>query len=382
VSDLLDVFTSDLSTEDEVVRTERLRARAFLERAEGTGLLRSEPDGWLSAFSADFSAAMGEAGWIGMTWPSAYGGRGLSNRARFAVIEEFLSAGAPMAAHWFGDRQVGPGLLRNGTETLRRRFLPEIAKGRLFFSIGMSEPQSGSDLGSVRTRAVRTDGGWRVSGSKVWTSHADRTHFILALVRTGAIADRPSTALTQLIVDLGAPGIDVRPIVMLDGEAHFCEVFFDDVFVPDEMVLGTVGRGWAQVLGELAYERSGPERFLSVYPLLRRFLAAMQASPDRAHAADLGRIVSRIVVARAMSERINAQLDLGQAPGVAAALVKDVGTRLEHDMIEMIRDWLPEQADAVRAQLDLAQARAPGFTLRGGTSEILRGIVARELGLS
>jgi acyl-CoA dehydrogenase len=382
MTDLLDVFASGLSEEDDTVRRERLRVRTFLDQADATGLLRSEPDSWLSAFSAEFSAAMGAAGWIGMTWPVEYGGRALSNRVRFAVIEEFLSAGAPMAAHWFGDRQVGPSLLRNGSDRLRQRFLPRIAAGQLFFSIGMSEPESGSDLGSVRTRAVRADGGWRVSGSKVWTSHADRTHLILALVRTGSVTDRPSTALTQLIIDLAAPGVEVRPIVMLDGDSHFCEVFLDDVFVPDEMVLGEVGQGWSQVLGELAYERSGPERFLSAFPLLRRFLAAVDRGPDRPWAADLGRIVSRMVVARAMSERTNAQLDLGHAPGVAAALVKDVGTRLENDTIEMVRAWRPEATEALRAELDVAQARAPGFTLRGGTSEILRGIVARELGLS
>ena len=134
-----------------------------------------------------------------------FGGRGAASDLRYAVVEELLAAGAPVAAHWFADRQVGPSLLRHGTADQQRRLLPGIS-GRTYFCIGMSEPESGSDLGSVRTRARRVAGGWLVSGSKIWTSHADRAHYMLSLVRTGAAEDATAVALTQVIIDMGDRG--------------------------------------------------------------------------------------------------------------------------------------------------------------------------------
>jgi alkylation response protein AidB-like acyl-CoA dehydrogenase len=365
----------ELPTASKALRAE---VRAFLDEERRAGGFMPDVDTWLGNFDPAFSAKLGARGWLGMTWSQDYGGHARSAIDRFVVIEELLAAGAPVAAHWFADRQVGPSLVRFGTEAQRRRFLPPIAAGRCFFAIGMSEPDSGSDLASVRTRALPTEGGWLVSGSKIWTSGAHRCHYLLALVRTGP--DRYG-GLTQLIVDLASPGLTVRPIVLLTGEHHFNEVVFDDVFVPDEMVLGTAGNGWHQVTAELIHERSGPERFLSTFQLLKELgQYAKQVGDDRAFAA-LGSLYSQLWTIRLLSIRVAAALDTGDSPDTAAALVKDLGTRFEQDTIETIRRVVGPTR--VGSDLDAALWRAtthgPGFTLRGGTSEIMKLLVARGL---
>jgi hypothetical protein len=377
----LSLFREPLAPEPASVTRERLRVREFLGEAAASGLLEPQCDSWLSGHSPGFSRELGRRGWIGMTWPREYGGREATQAARFAVIEELLAAGAPVAAHWFADRQIGPSLLRHGTPAQRAFFLPGMARGELYFCVGMSEPDSGSDLGSVRTRATRGDGGWVVSGSKIWTSHAQDAHHMLALVRTGEAGAKPSGALTQLIVDLAQPGVTIRPIRMLDGREHFCEVFLDDVLVPDDRVLGQAGDGWHQVLGELGFERSGPERFLSTFPLLA---ALPRAGTGSAGQRETGELTARLVVLRAMSARVAGHLDR-EAPGVPAAIVKDLGTAFENDSVDLAGEWLRQHAradPAARALLEQAQFRAPGFTLRGGATEIMRDIIARAWGLT
>jgi acyl-CoA dehydrogenase len=376
--ELRDVFGARLGRHSEEVRAERLRIREFLADGMAEGLFEPKSDSWLSGHSPTFSRLLGEHGWIGMTWPTELGGRGAAPELRYTVVEELLAAGAPVAAHWFADRQVGPSLLRHGTADQQRRLLPGIAAGRTYFCIGMSEPESGSDLGSVRTRARRVSGGWLVSGSKIWTSHADRAHYMLALVRSGAVEDAAVVALTQVIIDMSDPGVVVRPIKTLDGQAHFCEVFLDDVMVSDDMVLGEPGRGWHQVLSELTFERSGPERFLTTFPLIREFVTALPQL-DEGRADDLGRLISRLGTLRAMSERVNAGLAADAPSGLAAALVKDAGTRFEQDTVQIVRRWLGTDQPALGATLDYVLAHAPNFTLRGGTNEVLRNIIGREV---
>jgi len=314
------------------------------------------------------------------------------------VVEELLAAGAPVAAHWVSDRQVGPNLLRYGSEPLKRRYLPAIAQGTCYFAIGLSEPDVGSDLAAVRTTGTRADGGWTVSGTKIWTSGAHRAHALIALLRTGPRDGRKRhVGLSQLLIELEQPGVTIRPIISMTGEHHFNEVVFDGVFVPDEQVVGTIGEGWAQVTSELAYERSGPERLLSTFVLLDTLVGElalrsrsgdMGAGAADADAGAVGRVVSRLWACRQMSLAVAGALAAGEAPEIAAALVKDVGTRLESEIIEVARMLTatpgvePDPEGSGMAGL-LAQAvlHAPGFTLRGGTNEILRGIVARGLGL-
>ncbi|MFP5372600.1 MAG: acyl-CoA dehydrogenase family protein, partial [Actinomycetes bacterium] len=209
-------------------------------RLEVRGFLAAElpPDfrpalGFAGRHDPEFSRRLAARGWVGMALPPEYGGHGRSAVDRFLVTEELLAAGAPVGAHFVADRQTGPALLHYGTEEQRRRFLPGIAAGEIYFSLGMSEPDSGSDLASVRTRATRVEGGWSVTGTKVWTSEAHKNHFFAVLCRTSPVEEgRKHAGLSQLIVDLHAPGVKISPIPFLDGSHHFNEVALEDVFVP------------------------------------------------------------------------------------------------------------------------------------------------------
>src|SRR3954464_1111252 len=306
-------------------------------------------------------------------------GGGAGPLERFVVIEELLAAGAPVSAHWVADRQTAPSLLRFGTEGQKRRFLPAITRGECQFAIGMSEPGSGSDLASVSTRAERVDGGWSIDGLKTWTGGADVADFFVVLCRTGEAGEDRHAGLTQLIVDLKSEGLSTRPIRLMFGVHQWNEVRLDGVFVPDEMVLGEVGGGWSQVTAELAYERSGPERLLTTFPLLEAFAAAADPDDDPRVLAALGSLVARLVALRRLSLGVAGALAEGRAPNVEAALVKDLGTTFERDVVESVRAVRPWVGDGIGDLLEAAQLSTPGFTLRGGTTEILRGIVARGL---
>ncbi|MBV9521598.1 MAG: acyl-CoA dehydrogenase family protein, partial [Alphaproteobacteria bacterium] len=284
------------------------------------------------------------------------------------------------------DRQSGPLLLRFGTEAQRARLLPAICRGESFFCIGMSEPDSGSDLASIRTRAVPAAGGWEMTGAKVWTSHAQRAHYMIALVRTTPAGADRHHGLSQLVIDLSAPGITIRPIRNLAGDADFNEVVFDRVFVPAEMLIGEPGNGWAQVTSELAFERSGPERFLSTTRLLIELLRCVGTDPEPRAAETIGRFAAHLWTLRQMSLAVAGKLQAGEMPNLEAALVKDLGNAFEREIPEVLRLVAPRRArpggnDAFEAMLAEAVLNAPSFTLRGGTREILRGIIARGLGL-
>ena len=331
-----------------------------------------------------FSEKLGARGWIGMTWPTRYGGHERTFAERYVVIEELLAAGAPVGFHWIADRQSGPLLLRFGTEEQRQTFLPRIARGEIGFSIGMSEPNSGSDLASVRTRARKVDGGWKVSGQKIWTTNAQHSEYMVALVRTGD--GERHVGLSQLIVDLKSDGLTIRPIVNVAGESHFGEIFFDDVFVPDSRVVGQEGDGWKQVTAELAFERSGPERYLSSIRVLLEFLRVIGEKPTEAERLLVGRITAEMWTLRQMSLSIMGKLAAGEDPAPDAAIVKDLGTTLEQETPRAIQalaggDVEFGVGDPFADTLSDLLKVSPSFSLRGGTREILRGIIARELGL-
>ena len=338
-----------------------------------------------SGGSREFSKKLGAQGWIGMTWPKKYGGHERSYAERYVVIEELLVSGAPVGSHWVADRQSGPLLLRFGTEDQRQRLLPRIAAGELCFCIGMSEPGAGSDLAAVRTRGRRVEGGWKVTGQKIWTSNAQHADWMIALVRTGD-AEQRHAGLSQLLIDMGSDGVTVKPIANLTGESHFNEVFLDDVFVPEAMLIGAEGDGWRQVGAELAYERSGPERYLSSIRVLLEFIRVVGESPSEAERLLIGEMTARMWTLRQMSLSIAGKLAAGENPAVAAAVVKDLGTSLEQDIPRSVQalarpDCDLEGDDPFQRTLWYLLQTSPSFSLRGGTREILRGIIARELGL-
>ncbi|MBU6271648.1 MAG: acyl-CoA dehydrogenase family protein [Betaproteobacteria bacterium] len=342
---------------------------------------------WMG-YDAEFSRKLGQAGFLGLTMPRRYGGGERGYFARFVVVEELLSAGAPISAHWIADRQSAPQILRYGTEAQRERYLPLICRGEAFFCIGMSEPDSGSDLASVRTRAVRDGDGWRLSGRKIWTTNAHHAHYMIALVRTsGGPQDRQS-GLSQMLIDLTAPGVSIRPITDLAGDEHFNEVTFDDVRLGPDALVGVEGEGWSQVNAELAIERSGPERLLSSIVLLDALIAWQRAlpQPDPVAVAEIGAVHARHVVLRAMSLSLTGVIERGGNPLIPAAVLKDIGTKIEQEIVELATRLAGADptrrapADVLRALVYTSQM-APTFSLRGGTREILRGMIARGLGL-
>jgi alkylation response protein AidB-like acyl-CoA dehydrogenase len=362
----------------------RAEVRDFLatELADRPAIRRAES--W-SGFDPAFSRRMAARGWVGMIFPREYGGHGRSALERYVVLEEMLAAGAPVAGHWIADRQSGPSILRYGTEAQRQFFLPRIARGEFFFCIGMSEPDTGSDLASVRTRAVPVADGYVVDGTKLWTSQAHECHFMILFCRTGSAEDRHG-GTSQFLVDLSLPGIAIRPVRALTGEHHFNEVVFDNVKLPAEALLGELGQGWQQVTGELAYERSGPERFLSSFTLLVELVRALGPDPSERAAVALGRLGAHLVTLRRLSRSVAGMLQAGENPALQAAMVKDLGALVEQEIPDIARSLVatdPPSPEIERflAVLNYTTLHAPSFSLRGGTREILRGIIARGLGL-
>ncbi|UUZ46227.1 acyl-CoA dehydrogenase family protein [Janibacter limosus] len=366
----------------------RLEVRAFVDEERAAGRFAPIADARLAGWDEDFSRRLGERGWLGMTLPAEYGGHGRSALERFAVTEELLAAAAPVAAHWIADRQIGPSLLRFGTEEQRRMYLPGIARGEVYFGIGMSEPDSGSDLASVRTKGVRTDGGWLVTGTKVWTSGAHHAHAFFAPVRTAPLdTSHRHAGLSQLIVPLDSTGVTIRPIHLLTGEHHFNEVVPDEVFVPDSMVLGEVGRGWHRVTSELAFERSGPERFLSTYPLIAVLVDALAQRADRAGRRELRaparppRDAARHVARCRRLALVGCRPRCPGRPGQGHR--GPVSRARSWPQADSLLDVEPDldSDDPTRRLLAQAVLHTPGFTIRGGTNEILRGVVARGMGV-
>jgi alkylation response protein AidB-like acyl-CoA dehydrogenase len=341
-------------------------------------------DSWLVGYDAAFTRELGRRGWIGMTWPSAVGGGGRSPLERFVVYEQLIKHGAPIAAGWFADRQIGPTLLQFGTQAQYQRWLPDIVSGRSIWCIGLSEPDAGSDLASVRTRAVRDGDNWIVSGQKLWTSGAAGADWCYCVVRTDP--DAPSHAgLSELVIDMRTPGIDVRPIVDATGGAHFCEVVFDDVRVPGDNLIGAPNGSFRQVMRQLEHERGGIDRLVSNYALYRDVLDTPgvldrddpQVRQEIAHIETAYRI-GRLLVLREV---------IGQAPRGFSAATKTFGTEFEQRLADFCARQLGPYAllwgtDHLAGRAARSVVYAPAYTIMGGTTNVLRNILAeRVLGL-
>ena len=321
-----------------------------------------------------------------MTFPKRYGGHERGLLERYVVVEELLAAGAPVAAHWIADRQSAHNILHHGSESIKDKWLPKIFRGEAFCVIGMSEPNSGSDLASVRTHAARVDGGWKISGQKIWTSQAHKAQIMIALVRTSDAGEQRHDGLSQFVIELNSPGVVVRPIPDMTGEEHFNEVFFNDVFVPDEALLGKEGDGWKLVTSELALERSGPERYLSSFALYVEFIRVAGPNPSGVLRSLVGRIAAHLWTLRQMSLFVASALADGKDPAIEAVIVKDLGNSFEQNMPSWIQAAIEaglalEDDSEFAAALSYLLQASPSFSLRGGTREILRDIIARGLGL-
>lgn len=381
---LTNLTLTRLPPEDQALRQQ---VRAFAQEHTRHMDAYARARSWMG-FDAEFSRKLAARGWLGLTLPPQYGGAGKGYYSRFVVSEELLGAGAPVSAHWIADRQSGPLILRYGSQAQREWYLPRICRGEAFFCIGMSEPDSGSDLASIRSRATRSENGWLLNGSKIWTTNAHRSHYMIALVRTSGTPEDKHKGLSQVIVDLSLPGVTVRPIRDLAGDAHFSEVFFSDVQLDEAALIGDEGAGWAQVNAELAFERSGPERLYSSIALAECLLkeCRQQAQTGVAIQAAIGALAARLAVLRMMSLAVTRKLAQGEDPSLEATLVKDYGTTLEQDMPKIVGECLGNEP-AFTPSIELLKTLSfvsqvcPSYSLRGGTREILRGIIARGLGL-
>jgi acyl-CoA dehydrogenase len=366
----------------------RNEVRAFLAKEIEAGTFNPHEAGNDQGYSEEFSRKVGARGWIGMTWPKQYGGRERTFLERYVVTEEFRVANAPVRLHFVADRQSGPVLLKYGSERIKAGVVPRICRGEVCFAIGMSEPNSGSDLFAASTKATKTQGGWLINGTKVWTSNAHHAHYMIGLFRTSQpTKDNRRHGLTQFLVDMKTPGITVNPIIQMTGQHDFNEVVFEDAFMPDDHVLGEVDGAWKQATSELAYERSGPERFLETYYVLTELVRTLGEKPDVRGAEGIGRLVAQVHALRRMSVSVAGMLHAGKEPVVEAAIVKDVGTMWEQKLPHKARDLAAfvEEGAANRASFEqhlaFATQIAPKLTIQGGTTEILRGIIARGLGL-
>ena len=366
----------------------REEVREFLAAERAAGTFAPGPRGRREVFNREFSRKVGAKGWIGMTWPQKYGGRARSHLERYVVTEEFLAANAPVRLHFVADRQSGPVLLRYAPEHLKAEILPRICRGELCFCIGMSEPGSGSDLFAAKTRAVPARGGFVVNGTKIWTSNAHQADYMLGLFRTSPpSADNRRHGLSQFLVDMKSPGIRINPIRQMSGEQDFNEVVFTDAFIPQDHLLGEIDGAWKQATSELAYERSGPERFLETLDALIALVRLLGPQPDLRAAEGLGRLVAQLHTLRRMSVSVSGMLAAGAEPVVEGSIVKDVGTLWEQRLPARVRELaaFAPHGGAARAsfdeRLEFATLIAPKLTIQGGTTEVLRGIVARGLGL-
>ena len=360
----------------------RQQVRDLVAQHEARWSPELRADCWFS-HDAEFSRALGTAGLLGMTWPKQYGGHERTMLERYIVLEELLALGAPSGLHWIADRQTGPLLLRYGTPEQREKYLPGMARGEIYACIGLSEPGSGSDLASVRTSATKTNEGWRINGQKVWTSGAHKSHAALTLLRTEVGSERQA-GLSQMMIDLDTPGVTIRPIIDMTGRHHFNEIWFEDALIPHGALVGTEGQGWKQVVAELALERSGPERYLSSHMLLIALIDAVGPEPAPDIAQLIGRLTAEMWTLRQMSMSTAAKLAAGEDPVVEAAIVKDLGNAYEQALPRLIQAAVNSDlagTDTLSRLLKLLLLASPSFSLRGGTPEVLRGIIAKGLGL-
>lgn len=367
----------------------RREVRAFLADEVAAGVFNPLRPGSADGDDAKaFSRRVGQRGWIGMTWPKQFGGQERSFLERYVVTEEMRVANAPVRPFFVADRQSGPTLIRYASEQIKQSILPLIIRGEVSFCIGMSEPGSGSDLFAAKTKATRTDGGWLINGTKIWTSNANVSDYMIGLFRTSApTKENRRHGLTSFLVDMTTPGITCNVIRQMTGQREFNEVVFQDAFIPEDNLLGEIDGAWKQATSELAYERSGPERFLETYAVLTELVRSLGPDPDIRAAEGLGRLVAQLHTLRRMSVSVAGMLEAGREPVVEAAIVKDMGTIWEQQLPHKVRDLAafvdPEASnhDSLDDCLAFNIKIAPKLTIQGGTTEVLRGIIARGLGL-
>lgn len=352
-----------------------LRQRAREVAADAVKRYGRHNDSWINGFSKEFAKEMGAMGWIGMTWPSEFGGGEHDPIDRLIVGEELIAAGAPVAAMWFADRQMGPTLINYGTADQQAEFLPAMLAGETTWCIGMSEPDSGSDLASLATSADRDGDHFVINGQKIWTSFGESADYCYLICRTDA-SGPPHRGISEIIVPMDTPGIEVRPITDMTTNRHFCEVWFTDVRVPVENLVGVEGAAFKQTMAQLEHERGGVDRLVSnkaLYdiavsradrtdPVVRQEMARIET----------GYILGRILVTREV---------LRQAPAGFSAATKCFCTEHQQAVASFVARSLGPDA-MLWDDVGKGLAYDPAYTIMGGTSNVMRNILGeRVLGL-
>ncbi|MFM8795016.1 MAG: acyl-CoA dehydrogenase family protein [Acidimicrobiales bacterium] len=355
---------------------EALREQARKVAAEAVARYGRHNDCWMNGYSKEFSRELAALGWIGMTWPKEFGGGGRPPIDRLIVGEEMIKAGAPIAASWFGDRQMGPALIQYGTKEQQERFLPQILSGETTWCIGMSEPNSGSDLASLKTSA-RDDGDeWVINGQKIWTSFGADADYCYLICRTSNDGP-PHAGISEIIVPMDTPGIEVRRITDMTTNRHFCEVFYTDVRVPKENLVGREGGAFGQTMRQLEHERGGIDRLVSNYSYYEHAKARADMSDPSVRqevaAIEAGYIIARIHVVREVRR---------QAPAGFTAATKCFCTEHEQRVADFASRVLGMET-TLWTDWTKDWLYFPGYTIMGGTSNVMRNILGeRVLGLA
>ena len=352
-----------------------LRAQAREVARDAVARFGRSNDSWINGFSAEFAKELAALGWIGLTWPEEFGGGGRPPIDRLIIGEELIAAGAPIAAMWFADRQMGPTLIAFGRPDQQQAFLPGILAGETTWSIGMSEPDAGSDLANLKTAARRDGDEWVIDGQKIWTSFGAVADYCYLICRTSSDGP-PHQGISEIVVPMDTPGIDVRPITDMTTNRHFCEVFFDGVRVPVSNLVGVEGQAFKQTMRQLEHERGGIDRLVSNHALYRTALERADRSDplvrQEVAALETGYRIGRILVIREV---------LRQAPAGFSAATKCFCTEHEWRVAQFVARILGPEAmlwDDVTKGL----VYAPGYTIMGGTSHVMRHILGeRVLGL-
>jgi alkylation response protein AidB-like acyl-CoA dehydrogenase len=375
----------------------RQEVRDFLEGEIKRGLFQPACDGWIQGFSPEFTKKVAEKGWLGLNWPKEYGGQGRSNVDRFILTEEMLRYGAPAALHWFADRQIGRAIIHFGTPEQKKDMLPKILRGEAYVGLGMSEPEAGSDLGSLQTKANEEGDSYVLNGQKMWTSCARYMNYMYLVARTDPNAPK-HRGISEFIIPSNLPGISIRPTIDITGTEAWGEVFFDNVKIPKTALIGEKNRGFYQIVNQLDFERSGLERLMGNYPL---FDAIVQFSKETKRNGKLicreplirdklARLQVEFDIGRLLTYRVALVMDSGRAPNMEAAMAKAYCTAFEQHLADLSTrilglygqliagsKWTPIMGMAPHSFLG-----SMGYSLQAGTSEILRNVVAtRGLGL-
>lgn len=375
----------------------RKEVRDFLEGEIKQGLWEPTIDAWIMAYDPAFTRRVAARGWIGLTWPKEYGGQGRSFVDRLILTEEMLRYGAPAACHWFADRQIGGSILKYGTEEQKQNLLPKIVKGEMYVGLGMSEPEAGCDLASLKTRAIKKDDHYVIDGQKTWTSGGRHMNYLYLLARTDPNVPK-HRGISEFIIPKDLPGITTSPIIDITGNEAWNEVFFDNARVPKECLIGQENNGWRQVMEQLAYERSGMERLMANYPVFEGIIQFVKEtsrdgkplSQDPVIRHQLAQLKIEFEVGRLFMYRVALVMDEGRSPEWEAAMSKAYATAFEQRLASIALDilglyghlapgskWAKLNGMAYHSYLS-----SKGYSLQAGSSEILRNILAlRKLGL-